>query len=107
MHTDRHGKTTLTYDLIEPYRVWAEHIVLLFFKKEKTKTLAFLDQKDRLTKKYKKKLTTLFLDYLHKKKILRNRKKRTPMTHIQLDCYQLATHIKNFEYAELLNNIRY
>ncbi len=107
MHTDRHGKTSLTYDLIEPYRVWAEHIVLLFFKKEKTKTHAFLDEKGRLTKKYKKKLTTFFLDYLHKKKILRNRKKRSPMTHIQLDCYQLATHIKSFTYEELLNNIRY
>ncbi len=91
LHTDNYNKMSLVFDLIEPYRVWADKTVMLLLSGRKVKESHFDKLKGgySLNKDGKSLLLSRFNKFLDEAKRYRGRNiKRRHI--IQFDCHVLA-----------------
>ncbi len=91
IHTDHYNKTSLVFDLIENYRIWAEENVVNLFSSRKIKKELFdsIPNGITLNKEGKAVLMTSFNAFLDESVRYRNRNiKRENI--IQFDCHQIA-----------------
>lgn len=105
MHQDRHNRLSLTYDFIEPYRVWADLNLIEFCRKYTTTDV--MDHDRRLKTEPRRFFIRLLLTYLNKKTLLINQRKKTPLGHLQADAYQLAQFILKLDTDELIAGLRH
>jgi CRISPR-associated protein Cas1 len=91
LHTDNYGKPSLVFDLIEPYRIWADICVFYLFSGRQVK-MEFMDEIPgglTLNKEGKSLLMQAFNDDLEKTQRYRNRNIKTRDI-IQYDLHRLA-----------------
>ncbi len=91
LHTDNYGKPSLVFDLIEPYRIWADSCVFYLFSGRQVK-MEFMDEIPgglTLNKEGKTLLMQAFNDDLEKAQRYRNRNIKTRDI-IQYDLHRLA-----------------
>ncbi len=91
LHTDNYGKPSLVFDLIEPYRIWADSCVFYLFSGRQVK-MEFMDEIPgglTLNKEGKTLLMQAFNDDLEKTQRYRNRNIKTRDI-IQYDLHRLA-----------------
>lgn len=97
-HADEYNKPVLSYDFIEPYRVWADAIA---FRLCHSFSLGLADTqalKDGiwLAGSGKKILATSFNEYMEEV-VPFNQRRRSRFTHIQLDAHEFAQILLNFK----------
>jgi len=106
-HAAQYNKPGLSFDLIEPYRAWVEEQVLKTVKDKRFKQISEkLDKNGRLTKQTKHLFIEKITVFLSQKKILWQKRVKTPQTHIQLDAHQVAKYLLNFSLKDLLNSLQ-
>lgn len=91
IHTDNYNKTSLVFDLIENYRIWAEEVVVNIIASRKVKVEYFdvLPNGLRLNKDGKALLVSEFSNYMDESIRYKGRNiKRSNI--IQLDCHRIA-----------------
>lgn len=91
IHTDHYGKTSMVFDVIEGYRIYAEETVFNLFSRKKVKQSLFDDLKQgyTLNKDGKVVLMTDYNEYLDGTRLYRGRKIKRRDT-IQFDLHQVA-----------------
>ena len=91
IHTDHYAKTSMVFDVIEGYRIFAEETVINLFSKKKVKQSLFDEYKKGLTlnKDGKIILMTYYNEYLDQKILYRKRKIKRRDT-VQFDLHRLA-----------------
>ncbi len=105
-HAAQYNKPSLSYDMIEPYRIWAEQAVFKTFKNKTFQNIETpVDNKGQLIKEAKHILIETMAQWMQTSKILWNKRVKTPQNHIQLDAYQVAQYILNYSENDLLKNI--
>ncbi|MBW1927048.1 MAG: CRISPR-associated endonuclease Cas1 [Deltaproteobacteria bacterium] len=91
LHTDNYNKKSMVFDMIEPYRVWADRVVMVLLAGRKVKEAHFDEIKGgyTLNKEGKALLLTRFNEYLDE--AIRYRGRNIKRRHIiQFDCHRLA-----------------
>jgi len=105
LHTDRHNKPTLVFDLIEQYRHWIDALVIQLFLEEKIQA-NYLKKTAKdgfwLQTKGKQIVVAAFTDTINQV-ILYKGNKRKRKAHIDLDAARLASMFKFFN--PTLNNL--
>jgi len=91
IHTDHYAKTSMVFDVIEGYRIFAEETVINLFSRKKVKKDLFDPYRKGMTlnKEGKIVLMTDYNEYLDETKLYRGRKIKRRDT-IQFDLHQLA-----------------
>ena len=106
-HAAQYHKPGLSFDLIEPYRVWVEEQVLKTLRDKTFKQIPEKLNKDgRLGKETKRLFIEKMTGFMTQKKILWQKRIKTPQTHIQLDAHQVAKYLLNFSLKDLLNSLQ-
>ncbi|MBT31600.1 MAG: CRISPR-associated endonuclease Cas1 [Thalassobius sp.] len=98
LHSDDYNRAVLTYDFIEPYRVWAEAIVLQLCFRRLLEPEMF-DIKDNaywLASSGRQMVIGSANDYLNEV-VLMNKKKRSRLTHILDDARIFASMLLNYK----------
>ena len=98
LHTDRHNKPTLVFDLIEQYRHWVDDLVIQLFIEEKMQVQHFEKTSKEglwLQAKGKEIVVAAFTNSIHQV-ILYKGNKRKRKAHIDLDAARLASMFKFF-----------
>ena len=97
-HRDEYNRPVLTYDCIEPYRVWIDYVVVTLCRQEVVQKDCFEVHEGSywLNAQGKRLLVTAVNEYLHEKVEI-NRLVRSRQTHIELDAQQLASRFKQFQ----------
>jgi CRISPR-associated protein Cas1 len=99
MHRDEYNKPVLTYDLIEPFRVWADYIVIELCRQEIPFAEFFEilpDGEHRLLTDIKRILAATFNDYLADVCNI-NGVSRSRNVHMELFAQKLAADIKKYQ----------
>lgn len=91
LHTDKSGKESLLYDLIEPYRIFCDKIVIRNINLSKA---IQLDENDGLTQESRKLLVTELLEELSNKEEYKT-EQLSIKSIIQRDIYQLASYLRD------------
>ncbi len=105
-HRAQYAKPSLTYDMIEPYRIWAEAAVFRTLRHPEIKKSDIdIFPVEQIPREIKKILITEMLEYLTRQKIRHNNLIRTPRTHIRLDMNRVASYLLNLETKKILQNI--
>lgn len=102
MHRDDYNKPVLVYDLIEPYRIWADTIALRLCAAHLIDMTMFTvnDEQFWLEREGKKIVIATFNDYMDV--IIQNKhRRRSRFNHIIADITELAQIIKNNEFTLL------
>jgi len=91
IHTDHYAKTSMVFDVIEGYRIFAEETVMNLFSRKKVKKSLFDAYKKGLTlnKDGKIDLMTYYNEFLDQKILYRKRKIKRRDT-VQFDLHRLA-----------------
>lgn len=91
IHTDHYAKTSMVFDVIEGYRIFAEETVLNLFSRKQVKKSLFDELKNgyTLNKEGKIALMTEYNEFLDGTILYRGRKIKRRDT-IQFDLHQLA-----------------
>ncbi len=106
-HAAQYNKPGLSFDLIEPYRVWVEEQVLKTIRDKTFKQIRNkLDENGRLSKETKHLFIEKMTGFMTQKKILWQKRVKTPQTHIQLDAHQVAKYLLNFSLKDLLKSLQ-
>ena len=106
-HAAQYHKPGLSFDLIEPYRVWVEAQVLQTIRDKRFKKIPEkLTNEGRLSKETKHLFIEKMTVFLSQKKILWQKRVKTPQTHIQLDAHQVAKFLLNYSLNDLLKSIQ-
>ncbi len=106
-HASQYNKPGLSFDLIEPYRVWVEAQVLQTIRDKRFKQIPEkLTKEGRLNKATKHLFIEKMTGFMTQKKILWQKRIKTPQTHIQLDAHQVAKFFLNFSLNDLLKSIQ-
>jgi CRISPR-associated protein Cas1 len=102
MHRDEHNKPVLAYDLIEPYRVWADTIALRLCNKRLLRDEMFDVHQGAywLGRAGKKIVIESFNDFMDTI-IQRKHRRRNRFHHIESDIIDLAQYIKNSRFTPL------
>lgn len=98
MHRDEYNKPVLTYDLIEPFRIWADYIIIELCRQQAPFKEFFEIKPDGayyLTDDMKRIVATTLNDYLADLCNI-NGVNRSRNVHIELFAQKLATEIKKF-----------
>lgn len=97
-HRDEHNRPVLVYDFIEPFRVWAESVLLSLCFHHAIGIEMFSRKKNGywLEIPGKQLIIGAMNDYLAEVKQM-NGKRRSRMVHIQDECYALAKTMLNFD----------
>jgi len=104
-HVPQYNKHTLSYDVVEPYRAWAEQSVYKTLKNKEFKKIENPTEQNKISKPLKRLLIEQMTEWMTQTKIKRNGRTKTPQNHIQLDMYALAQYILKFSEKQLLENI--
>jgi CRISPR-associated protein Cas1 len=105
-HASQYNKPALTFDMIEPYRPWAEQNLFKVLKKpEFIKLENPIEDQGKLNKTAKHILIEEMENFLQKKKIVWNKRIKTPQNHIRLDAHQTAQYLLKFSQKQLLADI--
>ena len=97
MHRDEYNRPVLVYDFIEQYRVWADYVVVDLCM-QKVMFPDFFDVENGvflLNESGKRILIQSINDYMEEI-IEKHTKKRSRVTHIELDAQNFATKLKNW-----------
>ncbi len=98
MHAEGYSKKSLVYDCIEPFRPWAEMLVVQLFKNKTLQTVHFeyRETEIRLAKEGRRILAGEFIKLLNEKTVMNNRRitRNDQVFHL---CSQLAQAVKNFD----------
>ncbi len=98
MHTEGYSKKSLVYDCIEPFRPWAELLLVEAFRNKTLISTHFEYANDKLTiaKEGRKLLVTNYISFLNQKTLM-NGRKITRNDQITAICSQLAQAVKNLD----------
>lgn len=101
LHAEGYSKKSLVYDCMEPFRPWAEMLVVQLFKNKTLQTIHFeyRETEIRLAKEGRRILAEQFIKLLHEKTLMNNRR-ITRNDQIFFVCSQLAQAVKNFKPAK-------
>lgn len=97
-HRDEYNRPVMVYDFIEPYRVWADYVVVRLCM-DRSIFIEFFEINAGsfwLADTGKRILTHAFNDYLEELTEL-NGLSRSRRTHVELDAQRFATRLKDFE----------
>lgn len=105
MHRDTHNKPVLTYDLIEPYRVWADTVALRLCTKSLLHEQMFSVHQGGywLERSGKKIVIETFNDFMDVV-IQRRHLRRNRLHHIEHDIIELAQYIRNASFTPCSKN---
>ena len=97
MHSEGYNKKSLLYDCIEPFRQWAELLLVTLFKNNTLTSDHFVHKADtmRLEKEGRKLLITSFNAFLLEKTLMNNRR-ITRNDQVTALCSSLSQAVKNF-----------
>lgn len=95
-HAIRHDKPTLAYDLIEPFRPWADRILIELVLRKKISEAELAGGKTKLGKSSIRLLIGSYFDRMNQRSLL-NRKKIRKSDHIHYHSRQLAKTIMQFD----------
>ncbi len=104
-HAPQYNRPALTYDFIEPYRPWAEKIVLQTLKQKQIQNIKLIEN-NLLTTQAKKTLAENFLQWFDQQRIQHNNRIKTPRNHIRIDAQQFSKYIHNLPLRKLFQNIQ-
>lgn len=98
MHAEGYSKKSLVYDCIEPFRPWADMLVVQLFKNKTLQTVHFeyRETEIRLAKDGRRILATEFIKLLNEKTLM-NKRRITRSDQVFYLCSQLAQAVKNFD----------
>lgn len=98
MHAEGYSKKSLVYDCMEPFRPWAEMLVVNLFKNKTLQTAHFeyRETEVRLAKEGRRILAEQFIKMLNEKTLMNNRR-ITRNDQVFFVCSQLAQAVKNFK----------
>lgn len=98
MHTEGYGKKSLVYDCIEPFRQWAELLLVTLFKNNTLGSTHFVYEPERmqLTKECRKILITEFNNFMLQKTLM-NERRISRNDQVTALCSALAQAVKNFK----------
>jgi CRISP-associated protein Cas1 len=102
MHADRHNHNTMVFDMIEPYRAWADAVVCHLFIVEKLTNEHFqtIDNKGiRLSSEARQMVVGAFLQYLAETTLYTDGQMRKRSSQIDFDALRLATFLKISNYS--------
>ncbi len=110
MHVDRHNRSPMTYDFIEPYRHWADSIAIELALQDAIPTDGFIlsdpfaDTPDKdvgywLEKSAKPIVVERFLSFMNEK-ILHLKLQQRRLAILEMDAQQFATVLKKFKSAQ-------
>jgi len=103
MHAEGYGKKCLVYDCIEPFRPWAELLLLEAFR---TKTLLsthfeYNNEKLTIAKEGRKVLVSSFIKFLNEKTLM-NGRRTVRNDQVTALCSEMAQAVKNFKIRPFL-----
>ncbi|GAB2801419.1 hypothetical protein GCM10027275_54440 [Rhabdobacter roseus] len=101
MHRDEYNRPVLVYDLIEPYRLWADFVVCHLCQQEVVTADFFEVQNGThywLDQPGKRILIQSMNDYLHELVVL-DGLSRSRLVHLEREAQQLAARLKKYEYS--------
>ncbi len=98
MHAEGYTKKSLVYDCIEPFRPWADMLVVQLFKNKTLQTTHFeyREIEVRLAKEGRRILAGEFIKLLNEKTLM-NKRRITRSDQVFHLCSQLAQAVKNFD----------
>lgn len=97
MHRDEYNRPVLVYDFIEQYRVWADYVVVdLCMQKVMFPDFFDVDNGVHLLNENGKRILIHSINDYMEEIIDRNSKKRSRVTHIELDSQNFAAKLKNW-----------
>ncbi|GIV28187.1 MAG: hypothetical protein KatS3mg027_2001 [Bacteroidia bacterium] len=105
-HQAQYNKPTLVFDLIEPYRPYAERWVYDFFSGDEERIVSLIKEESmeelsQIPGSLKRAFLEYFYDRFSNEVINRNGKMRSMESHIQIELQQFATYLKNLDIEEL------
>ena len=106
-HVDGYNKKSFVFDLIEPYRPWADDVFIAAFNSQELKPSHFTQTENeiKLNEEGKKLIVPLFFDSFKTQITHYNGKNHTKVNHIQNACNKLAKHFLNWKFDGILNNV--